>query len=151
MTQSGSGPRSCLGFLCIILSSIMVVDGLGPDQSRLQGNLLCRNDWIQLRKIALSEWVILLVQEVAGCPPPGAQSANTSAPEFASSANTSAPRGARGPWYQCASKIDGPCTGRPDRSSGVFALGLTPSGTGLEVLSSKSIGLLSAREREQKV
>ena len=36
-----------------------LVDGLGPDQPLLQGNLLCRKDWIQLRIIALSEWVIL--------------------------------------------------------------------------------------------
>ena len=42
-----------------------LVDGLGPDQPRLQGNQLRRKDWIQLREITRSEWVILPVQEVA--------------------------------------------------------------------------------------
>ena len=45
-----------------------LVGGLGPDQSRLQGNLLRRKDWIQLRKIALSEWVLLPIEGVAAYP-----------------------------------------------------------------------------------
>ena len=44
--------------------------GLGSDQPRLQGNLLCRKDWIQLREIARSEWgAVLPIQEVAAYPP----------------------------------------------------------------------------------
>ena len=66
-----------------------LVDGLGPDQPGLQGTLLCRKDWIQLREIARSDCVILPVQEVAAYP-------------WCT------------PWYQYASKVDGPCTGCPD-------------------------------------
>ena len=56
---------SCLGSCCLTLFSVM---GPAPDQPRLQGNLLCRKDWIQLREIARSEWAILPVQEVAAYP-----------------------------------------------------------------------------------
>ena len=45
-----------------------LVGGLGPDQPRLQGNPLCRKDWLQQRDIARSEWAILPFQEVAACP-----------------------------------------------------------------------------------
>ena len=112
------------------------------DQPRLQGNLLCRKDWIQVRKIALSEWVILPVQEVAAYP------WCTECERLHSGMCLEERRAKWGhvgwsPWYRCASKIDGSCTGRPDSSSdspgrtrspqvsrliaGVFALGLTPS------------------------
>ena len=80
LTQSGSGPggRACTFMPLFLLHHIIVdrglVDGLGPDQPRPQGNLLRRRDWIQLRKIALSRLLL---------PTPGAQSANTSALDLA--------------------------------------------------------------------
>ena len=85
---SGAGPgRGACSFMPRFLLHHIIfdhglVDGFGPDQPRLQGNLLCRKDWNQLRESARSEWVIPPVQEVAACP--GARSANTSAPEPAS-------------------------------------------------------------------
>ena len=120
VTQCGSGPGG-RGLPRFLLHHTIfdhgLSDGLGPDEPRLLGNLLYRKDWIQLRKIALSDWVLspgprsycpLLVHRVRTPP------------------LRNLPRGAPGqvgsrcgwsPWYRCASKIDGPCPGRPDSSS----------------------------------
>ena len=86
-----------------------LVDGLRPHQPR-------RKDWIQLRKIALSKWVTLLVQEVA---------AYTWCTECEHLRSGTCPEERRAkwahvgwsPWHRCACKIYGPCTGRPDSSS----------------------------------
>ena len=40
-------------------------DGFEPNQSRRQENLLCRRDWLQLRRTARSEWMAVPTQEVA--------------------------------------------------------------------------------------
>ena len=93
-----------------------LIDGLGPDQPRQQGNLLPRKDWIQLRRIALSEWVILPVQEVAAYP-------WCSECEHLRSGTCPEERRAKwahvgwSPWHRCANKIDGPCARCPDSSS----------------------------------
>ena len=84
-----------------------LVDGLGPDQPRLQGNLLCKKDWIQLREIARSEWEILPVQEVA------AYTWCTMCEHLRSGTCPKARRAkwahvGLSPWYRCASKVGGP-------------------------------------------
>ena len=86
VTQNGAGSvrGSCTSMPRFLLHHIVfdhgLIESLGPDQPRQQGNLLPRKDWIQLRRIALSEWVTLPVQEVAASPLV-LKSANTSAPE----------------------------------------------------------------------
>ena len=74
VTQGGAGSLrgACTFMPRFLLQHVIfdhgLIDGLGPDQPRQEGNLLCRKDWIQLRRISLSEWVILPVQEVAAYP-----------------------------------------------------------------------------------
>ena len=75
-----------------------LIDGLGPDQPRQQGNLLCSEDWIQLRRICAHVSKKLLLTSAA-------QIANTSARE-------PAPRSA-GP----SGLTSAPCTQCPDSSS----------------------------------
>ena len=75
----------------------------------VQGNLLCRKDWLRLREIARSEWAIVtLVHSVRTL------------------LLRKLPRGARlakwanvgwSPWYRSADKVDGPYTGCPDSIS----------------------------------
>ena len=99
----------------------------GPDQPRLQGHLLCRKDWLQLREIARSEWTILPIQEVAAYP--GALCANTSALETAlkragPSGLTSAGRLA----IVVQDNVDGPCTGCPDIRTRTLGVDLDEAG-----------------------
>ena len=69
LDQGEEPARSCLGFFFHhITFDHCLVDGLEPDQPRLQGNLLCRKDWLQLQEVARSEWAILPIQEVAAYP-----------------------------------------------------------------------------------
>ena len=121
-TQSGTGPvrGTCLFVPRFLLHHIIfdhgLIDGLGPDQPRQQENLLCRKDWLHLQRIALSEWVILPVQEVAAYP-------WCSECEHLRSGTCREERRAKwahvgwSPWHRCANKIDGPCPGCPDSFS----------------------------------
>ena len=80
------------------------------DQPRQQGNVLCRKDWIQLRRIAFSEWVMMPVQEVPVYP-------GCSECEHLRSETCLEERLAKwahvgwSPLHRCANKIDGCCTG----------------------------------------
>ena len=85
-----------------------------PDPPRLQGNLLCRKDWIQLRRSALSQWVFFLVQEVA------AYSWCSGCEHLRSGTWERWTKWAHvgwSPWHLCVSKVDGPCAGCPDSIS----------------------------------
>ena len=88
-------------------------DGLEPNQPRLQGNLLCSKDWLQLQEIARSEWAILPIQEVAAHPwctvCERLRSRNRPEARCALSA-----RAGWVPWNRCADKVDGPCSGHTD-------------------------------------
>ena len=145
-------------------------DGLGPDEPRLLGNLLYRKDWIQLRKIALSDWVLSPVQEVA---------AHSWCTEFEHLRSGICPEERRAKWAHVVAGRRGigaqarsmapvrdvrtaPATRNQNTRSNsktrvcpwrdsLYTSSSGLPGTGLEVLSSKSIGSLSAREREQKV
>ena len=56
--------RSCLGFSCYILSLAIAHSMASSPSSRA-----CRETcWLQLRRIARSEWAILPIQEAAACP-----------------------------------------------------------------------------------
>ena len=88
-------------------------DGLELNQPRLRGNLLCRKDWIQLRRTGHSEWAILPIQKVAAYPGctvcENLRSRNRPEARRALSAHVGwVPR------YRCADKVDGPCSGHTD-------------------------------------
>ena len=68
MDQGEKPALSHLGFSCYMLTLWTLPVRFEPSQPRLQGNLLCRRDWLQLRRIARSEWAILPSQEAAAYP-----------------------------------------------------------------------------------
>ena len=179
---AGSGRGACSLMPRFLLNHVIfdhgLVDGLGPDQPRLQGNLLCGKDWTQLRKIAVSEWVILPVQEVPAHPwctecehlrsricleePPG---------QVGSLRLDAVVQVHRWPLYRVSGQLQRLGTRTPGvtpgrtRSlrisrliAGVFCPGPDsfytsssgPLGIGLEVLSPKSIGSLSQHGSENR-
>ena len=120
-TQSGSGPegRASTFMLRFLLRHIFFDRGLGghgPDEPRLQGNLLWRKDWIHLREIALSEWVLLLVEEVAAYPW-CAECDHLRSGICLEERQTKWAHVGWSPWYRRAGQIGGPCAGRPDSST----------------------------------
>ena len=107
--------RFYLGFYCCMLSlAIALFDGLESNQPRLQGNLLCRRDCLQLRRIARPEW--------GGSCPSTEVAANpwrTVCEHLRSGDRPEARRALSAhagwvPWCRWADKADGPCSGHMD-------------------------------------
>ena len=113
MVQGEKPARFQLGLSCyiIIIFGHCPFHGVKPNQPRLHENLLCREDWLQLRRIACSGVGnpshprgsrLILVHRVRATPlrrpPRGAPRRLSSHARWV-------------PWYRCADKVDVPCSG----------------------------------------